>query len=1136
MTTTIEIPGKLGAILDLWRQSLPFQRLTAALATSRTATVTGLTGSAPSFLIRNLVQDQQKPVLIVAPDPETTSDIYDDLTFLMASEGVGHFPARQILPYDFRAPVGEIMGRRISTLAGLADGSLKTVVCSIRALMEPTMSAAYLSESRITLKPGDEVDLDDLVRRLLRLGYTRVPVVGEVGDFALRGGLIDFFTPDSEAPVRVELFGDEVDTVREFDVASQRTLRRIDRVSLLPKREVPITQQTLETYLDGIPERDAEYIRARYLNDPELPGLEWLTTLFGLEQGSLLDCFDNDGIIYFCSEGSLKTEAEAIIEEARHLRERLKGRLEHLPEPEEYYCSPAALFDRTASFTQLDQVPFRGGKRDIIDFGCRQHPALGSRLDLLGQTVTEYESLGLRYFIATDTPGQASRLAELIVEKSEVEFEPRLEVANLKGGFVCKEHGFAVLTDHEIFSRHHRRVRRKKFKEGIAISDYSNLTMGDFVVHTEHGIAKYLGLKTIKVDDKNRDCLLLQYAENDRVYVPLEEFNRVSKYSGKDSAPQLTHLGGPGWDKLKKKTKKAIADMAADLLKLYAERKSKEGFSFGGDSVWLRQLETSFPFDETPDQAKAIEDVKRDMAADRPMDRLICGDVGFGKTEVAIRAAFKAIDAGKQAAVLVPTTVLAQQHLQTFSERFREFPVRVDMLSRFRTRAQQLETVKDLAEGKVDLVIGTHRLFSKDIAFKDLGLLIVDEEHRFGVRHKEKLRRLKAEVDTLSMTATPIPRTLQMSLMGARDMSLITTSPKDRMPIISDIVEFDPAIIATAILREMDRGGQVFFVHNRVQTIEAMHRYLKKIVPQAEVAIAHGQMHERSLEGVMLAFMAGRFNVLLCTSIIESGLDIPSANTIIINRADRFGLAQTYQIRGRVGRSDRRAYAYLMTPPTRLLSAVAIKRLRALEAHSDLGSGFALAMRDLEIRGAGTILGARQSGFIEEIGFDMYNKLLEEAVAELKGQEVKKLPDVKLELDAELHLSDTYINDRHQKVDIYRRLADCRDLDQLEAIREEVIDRFGRPPQSAVNLFDATAVKVSAALLDIDKVKLRKDRANLFFEEGRMLKRKEVEAFRKATDWPLEFSLVGRAQVIIDLSQVQPTDRLPYLRSVLSRI
>ena len=404
------------------------------------------------------------------------------------------------------------------------------------------------------------------------------------------------------------------------------------------------------------------------------------------------------------------------------------------------------------------------------------------------------------------------------------------------------------------------------------------------------------------------------------------------------------------------------------------------------------------------------------------------------------------------------------------------------------------------------------------------------------MRHKEKLRRLKAEVDTLSMTATPIPRTLQMSLMGARDMSLITTSPKDRMPIISDIVEFDPAIIATAILREMDRGGQVFFVHNRVQTIEAMHRYLKKIVPQAEVAIAHGQMHERSLEGVMLAFMAGRFNVLLCTSIIESGLDIPSANTIIINRADRFGLAQTYQIRGRVGRSDRRAYAYLMTPPTRLLSAVAIKRLRALEAHSDLGSGFALAMRDLEIRGAGTILGARQSGFIEEIGFDMYNKLLEEAVAELKGQEVKKLPDVKLELDAELHLSDTYINDRHQKVDIYRRLADCRDLDQLEAIREEVIDRFGRPPQSAVNLFDATAVKVSAALLDIDKVKLRKDRANLFFEEGRMLKRKEVEAFRKATDWPLEFSLVGRAQVIIDLSQVQPTDRLPYLRSVLSRI
>ncbi|MGD8923164.1 MAG: transcription-repair coupling factor, partial [Candidatus Zixiibacteriota bacterium] len=605
---------------------------------------------------------------------------------------------------------------------------------------------------------------------------------------------------------------------------------------------------------------------------------------------------------------------------------------------------------------------------------------------------------------------------------------------------------------------------------------------------------------------------------------------------GKDTAPSLTRLGGPGWEKLKKKTKKAIADMAADLLKLYAERKASEGYSFGEDSVWLKQLEASFPYEETPDQEKAIQDVKRDMTDEKPMDRLVCGDVGYGKTEVAIRAAFKAIDAGKQVAVLVPTTILAQQHYTTFRERLADFPMRVEMLSRFRTRKEQLEVVKDLADGKVDLVIGTHRLLSKDVSFRDLGLLVIDEEHRFGVRHKEILRKLKASVDTMAMTATPIPRTLQMSLMGVRDMSIINTSPKDRLPILTEIVEFDPATIATSILREIDRGGQVFFLHNRVQTIDAMYRYLKKLLPQVEIGIAHGQMHERSLEGVMLGFLSKRFDVLLCTAIIESGLDIPSANTILINRADRFGLAQLYQIRGRVGRSARRAFAYLMTPPMRLLKADAVKRLRALEAHSDLGSGFALAMRDLEIRGAGTILGARQSGFIEEIGFDLYNRLLEEAVAELKGQPIQRLPETKLETDLEIHLPDRYVNDNQQKVDIYRRLADSRSLDEVEKIRDEVTDRFGRPPQSALNLFDAAAVKISAALLEIEKLSLRNGTAHLFFAEDKKLTRPEVESLRGATDCPMEFSLIEHPRITIDLSKIAPENRLSTLRGILGKV
>ncbi|UCG60906.1 MAG: transcription-repair coupling factor [Candidatus Zixiibacteriota bacterium] len=1137
-TSSTQRTRKLDQVVDRWLIYQPLLDLQNRLRAgdSPHVAVSGLNGSSVAFMLKGLITNGNGPVLAITRDADSSRDLYDDLTFLLGEGTVGHFPARQILPYDFRAPVGEIMGRRISTLAAMSSNSLSVIVCPLRALIEPTIPKLVLEANSLKFTKGHEAEIETVVRQLLKLGFRRVPNVEEVGDFALRGGVIDFFSPGAETPVRVEFYGDEIDTIRKFDVATQRTIERINEVGLYPKREIPITQETLEKYLDGIDQDDAEYIRRRYLNDPELPGLEWLAVMFGIEQGCLLDYLDDDGLVFTDVESSLKAEAEAIMEEAVELYRRLGSRLSSLPTPNRYYHPADKLFARLDAYAKVDRVLFRGGRQDVIDFACQPHPAFGSRIDQLGLAIKEYHSLGLTYLIATDTDSQATRLRELLSARTEVENDLNIELADLKGGFICQPGGFVILTDHEIFSRYHRRVRRKKFKEGVAISDYSSLNRGDYVVHTDYGIACYLGLETLEVDKRKRDCLLLQYAENDRLYIPIEEFNRVSKYSGKEASPTLTRLGGPGWEKLKKKTKKAITDMAADLIKLYAERKAREGFSFGEDTVWLKQLEASFIYEETPDQLKTIYDVKKDMIDGQPMDRLVCGDVGYGKTEVAVRAAFKAAEQGKQVAVLVPTTILAQQHFHTFSERLRDFPVRVEMLSRFRTRKEQLKIVEDLTNGKVDLVIGTHRLLSKDIQFRDLGLLIVDEEHRFGVRHKEKLRQMKTNVDTISMTATPIPRTLQMSLMGARDMSLITTSPKDRLPIITEIAEFDPAIIATTILREIDRGGQVFFVHNRVQTIDAVYNYLKKIIPRAEIAVAHGQMHEKSLEGIMLAFLARRYNVLLCTSIIESGLDIPSANTIIINRADRFGLAQLYQLRGRVGRSAQRAYAYLLTPPTRLLQADAIKRLRALEAHSDLGSGFALAMRDLEIRGAGTILGPRQSGFIEEIGFDLYNKLLEEAVAELKGQEIQRPPDTKLETDIEMFLPNEYVNNRQQKVDIYRRLADSRTLDEVEKIRDEVLDRFGRMPRSAENLFDGTAVKIAASMLEIEKVKIRRGMVNIFFKEGRNLKRSEVEALGKATDCPMEFSLTGNVQIILDMAGVEEHLRLAYLRGLLGKI
>ncbi|UCD64793.1 MAG: transcription-repair coupling factor [Candidatus Zixiibacteriota bacterium] len=1135
---TVTPRRKLNEILSRWEQYPPYRELLDLLKNNDepVARVSGLSGSSAAFLIRGLAVDNGGPLMVLVRDAESAGDLYDDLVCLLGESRVGHFPSRQILPYDFKAPVGEIMGRRISTLGSLLAGDLNVVVCPVRAFLEPTISLATLRENALQVRRGEEADLDEIVHRLLRLGFRRVPNVEEVGDFALRGGLVDFFSPGDDAPVRVELFGDEIETIRRFDVATQRTTARVDQVSIYPRREIPITQQTLESYVSALSEHDAEYIRSRYLNDPELPGLEWLAVLFGIDQGSILDFFPGDGLLFLDTESTLRAEADAIMDEANSLYHRFKNRLEELPSPDRYYRDAEQMFAALENYSRIERVPFRGGRHEVIDFACQPHPAFNSRIDQLGIAIKEYAAQSVSYLIATDSDGQGQRLHELLSQRAEIENDLNIEVADLKGGFVCGDGGFVVLTDHEIFSRYHRRIRRKKFREGVAISDYSSLTRGDYVVHTDYGIARYLGLETLHVDNRNRDCLLLEYAEKDRLYVPIEEFNRVSKYAGKEAAPALTRLGGPTWDKLKKKTKKAISDMAADLIKLYAARKAVSGCSFGEDTVWLKQLEASFVYEETPDQQKAINDVKADMAEGEPMDRLVCGDVGYGKTEVAVRAAFKAAEQGKQVAVLVPTTVLAQQHYHTFSERLREFPMRVEMLSRFRTRKQQQQVAEDLARGTVDLVIGTHRLLSKDIRIRDLGLLIVDEEHRFGVRHKEKLRQLKTNVDTISMTATPIPRTLQMSLMGARDMSLITTSPKDRLPIITEIAEFDPAIIATAILREIGRGGQVFFVHNRVQTIDAMHNYLKRIVPQAEIAVAHGQMHEKSLEGVMLAFLAKRYNVLLCTSIIESGLDIPNANTIIINRADRFGLAQLYQLRGRVGRSARRAYAYLLTPAVRLLQADAVKRLRAIEAHSDLGSGFALAMRDLEIRGAGTILGSRQSGFIEEIGFDLYNRLLEEAVAELKGEVIQRPPQTKLECDIEMFLPNDYVNDRQQKVDIYRRVADSRTLDELESIRDEVADRFGRMPPSGVDLFDGAAVKISASVLQIEKVKIRNGMVNLFFEEGRTLKRSEVQALGKATDCPMEFSLTGNVQIIIDLGAVAASGRLSYLRGLLGKL
>ncbi len=1125
-------------IIDRFQHSDSFVELMSRLTDGYNPeiVVSGLAGSSPAMLQASLYEKTERPILSICASSEEAADLYDDLTFLLGEEKVAYFPSLASPPYQFRAPTGELIGRRLSTLSDLKNGGVRLVVASIEALIEPTLALDDFETSSLRFEIGDELDISKLAKKLVQMGFRRVPLVEEVGDFAQRGGLIDFFSPGFEAPVRVEFYGDEVETIRQFDVINQRTTERLKKVVLLPRREVSITNETIEQYIEKMPDNDADLIRARYLNDPELPGLEWLATLFGVKRGSLFDYFPTEPLLFLDGAGNLAAVMDEIFNMAENRLDRIRERLDRPPEVGSYYNNRKKVELSFDSFQKIDMLPFKGGRKDIIDFCCRQHPALGARLDLLSTTLTTYYKEGISFFIAADNPGQVSRLQDLLTDKLESPVVLPIEVARLKGGFVSRENRLAILTDHQIFNRHYRRRRRKKFKEGVAIQDYTSLTQGDYVVHTDFGIARYNGLKTIEVDGRKRDCLYLSYAGSDKLYVPIEEFNRVSKYSGKDSAPKLSTLGGPGWEKVKARTKKAIADMAADLIKIYAERKSRPGFAFGPDTTWIKQLEASFAYDETVDQQKAIDQFKFDMEAATPMDRLICGDVGYGKTEVAIRAAFKAVEAGKQVAVLVPTTILAQQHLTTFSERLSAFPVKIEMLSRFRTRKEQKVIVEEVAEGKVDIIIGTHRLLSKDVQFRDLGLLIIDEEQRFGVKHKETLRKFKTTVDTMALTATPIPRTLHMSLMGVRDMSLINSSPKDRLPVMTQISEFEPEVIAEAILHEIDRGGQVFFVHNRVQSIEAIYRYLKKLLPQIEIAVAHGQMHERSLEGIMLAFLSGRFQVLLSTSIIESGLDIPSVNTIIINRADRFGLAQLYQLRGRVGRSNVPARAYLLTPPYRLLTNEARKRLRAIEAHSELGSGFALAMKDLEIRGAGNILGAQQSGFIEEVGFDLYTKLLEEAIAELKGEEVLGPPDSKLEIDIPILIPDEYISIRQQKVEIYQKIAGARKLEEVEHIREDVEDRFGKAPADANNLFEAAAVRISAWMNDIGRLKIRSGRVELHFKENKVFSRKEIESWRREVDYPMEFSISDNSLISIDLTQLNINSRLQYLRAILNRI
>jgi transcription-repair coupling factor (superfamily II helicase) len=949
------------------------------------------------------------------------------------------------------------------------------VIASAAALLPKVSAPARLAGAALTLKPGQEVSPTDLSDLLAGAGYTRQDPVDESGEFCVRGGVVDFYPAGAKQPVRVEFIGDTIESIRTYDPGSQRSTAEIDQAAIEPLQELVAPS-----------DRKSSPVEVGPAADPGTENAAATSDTFGVAGGEEPDRSATffDYLTIGGRPAAFVSEPEDVRAQGRKLAQQIATSYDEAQSRGSRVPPPAALVIEwetaeawLASVTPLETLAIGD---DTTHVSCQPALEFAGRIPDWVAEIRRARDRGDAILFIARSQGRAERTIELLAdydvfavpaERAEDAHTASVlvGVGHLTRGFRLPDAALQLWAETDVFEEERKIQERRRSAARTFLSDFRDLKVGDLVVHVDHGIGVFVGLKRIDVGQELQEFMELRYAGEDKLFVPVERLDLVQKYTGA-TRPALDRLGGTSWEKAKTRVKKAMRDMAAELLKLYAARKAMPGHAFSPDSHWQQEFEDAFEWELTPDQQTAIADIKRDMESPTSMDRLLCGDVGYGKTEVAMRAAFKTVMDGKQVAFLAPTTVLAFQHLKTLKARFAAFPVRIDMVSRFRTRAEQKQVVDDLAAGKVDIIVGTHRLLSKDVQFRDLGLLIVDEEQRFGVAHKERIKQLRKRVDVLTMTATPIPRTLNMSLAGIRDMSIIETPPKDRLAIQTNVVKFDQAVISRAIRTEMERGGQVYLVHNRVESIYSLANLITRLVPEARLGVAHGQMSEDALERVMVDFVAQKYDVLLATTIIENGLDIPNANTMIINRADRYGLSQLYQLRGRVGRSDRHAYAYLLIPPEDSLSPVAKKRLAAIREFSDLGSGFRVAALDLEIRGAGNLLGGEQSGHIEAVGFDMYMKLLEQTIKELKGEEIEEEAHANVNLRVDLKIDDSYIPDMNQRLTVYRRVAAVRTAAELDKVMDEVRDRYGAPPQSVRNLAEYASIRVMADRLGVESI------------------------------------------------------------------
>ena len=1059
-------------IVHQYQQAASISKVVSALQQEKNHfQITNLEGSSLSFVIVEAFKKSQHPFLLIFDDKEEAAYYLNDLEQLLGDKNVLFFPGSYRRPYQIDETDNANVLLRSEVLNRINSQKKPAIIVTYpTALFEKVVTKKELEKNTLKIAIGESLSLDFVNEVLFEYKFKRVDFVTEPGDFSVRGGIIDVFSFSNDEPYRIEFFGDEIDSIRTFDVETQLSKEKLKKVTIMPNIEIKTLQENRESFLKYISPKTHVFIK----NSELLKGN--------------LDKF------YAKAEEAFQT----LSKEIKHVK------------PAELFCNGTFIKKQLEDFTLVNMSSKPVSENILtIAFNTKPQPSFNKQFHLLIDDLNEHHKDGFTNYIFCSSEQQAKRFHDIFDDADEkVHYETI--VFPLYQGFIDIDQKIVCYTDHQIFERYHKFRLKNGYakKQAITLQELNKLEIGDYVTHMDHGIGKFGGLQKIDVNGKKQEAIKLVYGDRDILYVSIHSLHKISKFNGKDGkAPKVYKLGSGAWKKITQKTKARVKHIAFNLIQLYAKRKLEKGFSFGPDSHMQLELESSFLYEDTPDQFSATQEVKNDMEKEQPMDRLVCGDVGFGKTEVAVRAAFKAVDNGKQVAILVPTTILAFQHYQTFSERLKDFPIKIDYLNRFRTAKEKNEAIEGVNSGAVDIIIGTHQLTNQKLQFKDLGLLIIDEEQKFGVAVKDKLKNLKENVDTLTLTATPIPRTLQFSLMAARDLSVIKTPPPNRHPIESHVIRFSEETIRDAVSYEISRGGQVFFIHNRIENIQEVAGLLQRLIPSAKIGIGHGQMEGKKLENLMLSFMSGEFDVLVSTTIIESGLDVPNANTIFINNANNFGLSDLHQMRGRVGRSNKKAFCYFITPPYHMMTDDARKRISALEIFSDLGSGINIAMKDLEIRGAGDLLGGEQSGFINDIGFDTYQKILQEAIEELKENEFKELypedenipkefvKEVQIDTDFEILFPDDYVNSVTERLSLYNKLGDLKTEEELQNFEKELIDRFGALPSEVDDLLDSVRIKWLAKKLGLEKIILKQKRMVGYFVADQQSNFYQTETF-----------------------------------------